>query len=196
MSKKRSAFNLLRDYVAEGGILVNTAGFPFFYAWDVMKGKEEPVVDVATLIPTNIRVEEGKPIIEKFGVLLNFIGSLFWREFDALTTSDTPIFSGINELEVYQTEEDKKIASDLINVGESNKVYEFRALRKETKGLVPFLRARRPDFGEVYPIAAVKIGFGYLIVGGMHTKTLSEFEKLAVAIDSFCNWLSKISQPN
>ena len=189
--KKRFAFNLLKDYVADGGLLVNTGGFPFFYAWDVSEGRQQPIVDVTTLVPERIGITDGKVVIDRFKTLLNFAGSLFWREFDALTTGDTQEFSGINELKVYQTKEDKKIAGDLINVGGRNKINEFRALRKETKGLIPLLRASRPDFGEVYPIAAVQHGWGYLIVGGMHTKTNVEFEKLVVALDNFCSWLPK-----
>jgi HEPN domain-containing protein len=189
--KKRFAFNILKNYVEDGGILVNVAGFPFFYAWNVIKGSMEPVVDEKVLIPKSIKVKEEKFLINRFYILLNFAGSLLWRELGAITTSDTPEFSGINQLEVYQNEEDKKIVGDIINLGGENKVYEFRALRGETKGLIPFLRTHRPDFGEVYPIAAVQIGFGYLIVGGMNTKSASEFEKIVVVVDNFCDWLLK-----
>ena len=190
--KKRFAFNHLKNYVEDGGVLVNVAGFPFFYAWDVAKGAEEPVVDEKTLVPESVRSEGGKLYVERFKVLLNFAGSLLWREFAVSTTSDTPQHSGINPLPVYQEDDDKKIVGDIANVGAQNKVLEFRAVRKDaTKDVIPFLRAKRPDFGEVYPIAAVSRGFGYLIIGGMHTKSPSEFEKLVVAIDSFCDWLLK-----
>jgi len=190
--KKRIAFNVLKNYIEDGGVLVNVAGFPFFYAWDVTKGVEKPIVDEKTLVPESVRIQGKEFYIDRFRLLLNFAGSLLWRELDAITTSDTPEFGGINQLEVYQNEEDKEIAGNIIDAGDEKKVHEFRALRKETKGLIPFLRAKRPDFGEVYPIAAVHIGFGHLIVGGMHTKSLSEFEKLALAVDHFCDWLSQV----
>lgn len=190
--RKRFAFNILRDYIADGGVFVNTAGFPFFYAWDVRQGKEEAVVDEKLLIPESIQLAEGKVVgIGQFKLLLNFAGSLLWREFGALTTSETPTFSEIKELDTYQMEEDRKIAGDLVNVGGINKVNEFRALRKETKDLIPMLRAQRPDFGEIYPIAAIKYGWGYMIATGMYNKTNVEFEKLLVAIDNFCSWLQK-----
>ena len=191
--KKRFSFNIIKDYVADGGVYVNTGGFPFFYAWDVAKGKEQPVVDVRTLVPKSVRIKKGEVIVDQYVSLLNFAGSLLWREFDALTTSDTPEFAGINALKVYQTDKDKKIAGDLASVGGTDQIHEFRALRKETKNVIPLLRTSRPDFREVYPIAALPHRLGYLIIGGMYTKGESEFEKLAVAVDNFCNWIAKKS---
>lgn len=189
--KKRFSFNILKDYVADGGVYVNTGGFPFFYAWDVAEGKEQPVVNIRTLVPKSIKIQKGEVIVDQYISLLNFAGSLLWREFDALTTSDTPKFAGIKELRVYQTGQDKQIAGDLINVGETDQIHEFRAIRKETKDVIPLLRTSRPDFKEVYPIAAIPYGLGYLIMCGMYTKGKSESEKLAVAVDNFCNWLVK-----
>jgi len=188
--KSRFAFNHLKSYVEDGGVLVNVAGFPFFYAWDVLKGAEEPIVDEKTLVPQSVREEGGKFYVERFMVLLNFAGSLSGRDLGIITTVDTPQMSGVNELEVFQEEEDRKIAGDLVNIGGQNKVHEFRAIRKDaTKEAIPLLRAKRPDVGEVLPIAAVRRGYGYLIVGGMNTKSASEFEKLATAVDNFCDWL-------
>ena len=189
--KKRFAFNHLKNYVEDGGVLVNVAGFPFFWAWDVVKGAKEPVVDEKTLVPDSVRTEGGKFYVERFRILLNFAGSLSWRDLEIITTADTPQMSGINQLDVNQEESDKSIVGDLVNLGGQSKVYEFRAVRKETKEVIPLLRAKRPDFEEIYPIAAVKRGFGYLIAGGMNTKSPSEFEKLAVTVGNFCDWLFK-----
>jgi HEPN domain-containing protein len=197
--RNRFGFNHLKNYVEDGGVLVNVAGFPFFYAWDVLKGTKEPVVNDKTLVPESVRTEGGKFYVERFKIYLDFAGSLSWRDLGIITTADTTQMSGANELEVFQEEDDRKKAGNIVNIGGNNKVHEFRAIRKDlTKDAVPLLRANRPDFGEVYPIAAVKRGFGYLIVGGMNTKTAAEFEKLIAAIDNFCDWLqgsSQISKP-
>lgn len=146
-------------------------------------------MDEKTLVPETVRSGGGALYVERFRILLNFAGSLLWREFEVATTSDTEKHSGIKPLPVYQEEEDKKIVGDIANAGGQNEVLEFRAVRKDaTKDVVPLLRAKRPDFGEVYPIAAVSRGFGHLIIGGMHTKNPSEFEKLVATIDNFCDW--------
>lgn len=189
--KKRSSFGLLRSYLEDGGLLVNVAGFPFFYAWNVVEGRKEPIVDERVIIPATARIEGTKFFVEQFTTLLSFAGSLLWRELDAITTANTPQVAEPKETDTYQNDEDKKMAGELSSVGGGSSVHEFRAIRKETRGLVPLLRASHPDFGEVYPVAGIHRGFGYLIVGGMHTKTSAEFEKLVVAIDNFSDWLSE-----
>lgn len=188
--RRRLAFNILRNYVADGGVLVNIAGFPFFWAWDVVEGEKEPVVDTAILVP-EVEVVENKMVVDRFLPILSFAGSLLWREFGVMTTSDTPKLSGVNELETYQDEEDKIIAGDLADVGGSTEIHEFRALRKGEKEFMPLLRTCRPDFGEVYPIAAIPHAWGCLIVAGMHTRGTAEFEKLATAVDNFCSWMRR-----
>jgi hypothetical protein len=125
-------------------------------------------------------------------MLLNFTGSLTWRDLGIITTADTPQMSGSNEIDVFQEQNDKEMAGDLVNIGGLSKVHEFRAVRKDlTKDVIPLLRAKRPDFGEVYPIAAVRKGFGYLIICGMHNKAAPEFERTSIMIDKFCDWLYK-----
>ena len=199
--KEKLCFNVIKEYITDGGIFVNVAGFPFFYAWDVLNGKPIAISEEKLMVPSSIKVELDKlsgkirkAVIERYTLALLFSGSLFWREFDAVTTSDTPEHAEAFELEVYQTEEDKRIADDLVNVGGGNKVREFRALTKDTKNLIPLLRASRPDFGEVYPIAAIPYGFGYLIVGGMNMVGKAEFEKLVVGVDNFCTWVIEKSE--
>jgi hypothetical protein len=80
------------------------------------------------------------------------------------------------ELEVYQYDSDKEIVGNLTKVF-GNTIHEFPALRKESKNLIPFLHTNRPDFGEVYPLVAIRHGWGYLIMVGMHTKSEKEFKK-------------------
>jgi len=167
-----------------------------------MSGESIPLIEERVYIPASIKVEldrmksEVRLILDKFKLLLMFSGSIFWREFDAVTTSDTPIHSGPCPLEVYQKDEDKQVVGDLVNIGNDTKVLEFRAVTNKTKNLIPLLRAWRPEpeFGEVYPIAAIKYGWGYLIVGGMYLKTENEFKRLAIAIDRFCEWISRVTK--
>jgi len=199
--KRKLCFNIIKNYIGDGGIFVNVAGFPFFYGWDVVNGKSVALIEEKLMVPETIRVELDKlggkvkrAIIEQFKTVLLFSGSLFWREFDAVTTSDTPVHSGPFLLDIYQKDEDRQKVGDLVNIGKDSKIWEFRAVTERTKNLIPLLRARRPEFGEVYPIAAIKYGWGYLIVGGMHLKSENEFERLAAAVDRFCEWVARSTQ--
>lgn len=196
--KRKLCFSIIREYIEDGGIIVNVAGFPFFYAWDVINGRRIALSEERLMIPSSVKVELDKltgeirkVVMEQYKLSLLFSGSLFWREFEAITTADTPVHAGAFLLEVYQSEEDREVAGDLVSVAGSNKVREFRAPTKDTKNCIPLLRASRPDFGEVYPIAAIPYGLGYLIVGGMNTISEVEFEKLVVGVDNFCSWVAK-----
>jgi len=177
--KKRTVFKNIKNYIYNGGIFINIAGFPFFYGWDVYRGISIPIVDKSVVL-----ISEGQP-----QELLDFTGSLLWREFNAVTTHDTDKINGPHEVNVYQSKEDIDIAGQLIDKKSTNKVNEFRSLRKETLNLIPLLRARRDDFGEVYPIGAIRHGFGYLIVCGMNTKTEEELFKIFNCVKNFCKWL-------
>ena len=75
-----------------------------------------------------------------------------------------------------------------MNEGGNASVQEFRALRNETRNLVPLLRGTRPDFGEVYPIAAIKYGPGHFLNCGMNLATPVEFAKSLAAADRFLDW--------
>ena len=179
------------NYVEDGGILVNVGGFPFFWVWDTTKGEESPAVEEKVFLPQGVfHDKSGETIVWKPSVLLPFAGSFMWRELSALTSVDSPMIQGAKPLQVYQQDEDRGIVGDLVKVGGEERILEFRALRKETPGLIPFLRAKRADFGEVYPLAAIKVRSGHLLVAGMATTTLSEFEKTVTATDRFCDWLA------
>ena len=55
---------------------------------------------------------------------------------------------------------------------------EFRAVRSGTKNAIPLIRACRPDFEEVYLIAAIQSGYGYPIAGGMLLSGRTDYIKL------------------
>ena len=59
-----------------------------------------------------------------------------------------------------------------------------------SKNCIPFCRANRENFGEVYPIGAIRYGYGYLVVAGIEMDETG-FEKVVTSIDNFCRWLKK-----
>ena len=175
-------------------------GFPLFYAWDVTEGKSIPIAEEKILIPETIKVELDKLsgqirnlIIEQYKHVLLFSGSLFWKVFGAVTTSDTPVHSGPCLVEVYQKNEDLQRFRNLTSTKNGDKVKEFRAITEKSKNCIPLLRARRPeaDFGEVYPIAAVPYGDGYLLTCGMKIEDENEKQKTLLSVDRFIEWLQK-----
>jgi len=188
--EKRPMFNRIKDYVWGGGIFVTAGGFAFFYAWDVTEGTETPISETRTLVPSSIlwNRQTGQAIIQQMTSAIEFTGTLLWKELGALTTSDTQNQQGSFLMQVSQTRSDQRKAGNLASIGGSSDVQEFRALRSETRNLIPLLRGTRSGFGEVYPIAAIKYGQGYFLTNGMNLISTSEFEKSVFAADRFLNW--------
>ena len=75
------------------------------------------------------------------------------------------------------------------DVGGDDYVREFRAIiaKKGNENIIPLLKVKRPDFGNVYPISAIKYGRGFLFLGSMDIQTESEFKKLVEGIKNFCD---------
>ena len=180
--KNKSVFYLIKDYVEDGGVYVNTAGFPFFYAWNVKDGKEYPLSEEKILIPKTIRVEYGAISAVQMQEYLRFTGTLLFKELDAMPT---PVS---HPRHLFQKKVDITRFGDLVTgVGE---IDEFRALPKATKDCIPIVRAKDEISDEVYPICALKRGSGYLLFAGMNTENEKEANLFVKAVDGFCSWIT------
>ena len=187
--QRRPIFSKIKDYVWGGGLFVSAGGFAFFYAWDVRRGQATPISENRALVPRTLAVNpQTRQVMMQFGSMLEFTGTLLWKELGALTTSGTQTHQGAFTLQVRQNRSDRNKVGNLVNVGGSSTVVEFRSLRDGTRDLVPLLRGTRPDFGNVYPIAAIKYGHGYFLNCGMNLATIVEFRKSWVAADRFLEW--------
>lgn len=194
--QERIVFDIIKNYVADGGLFVTTGGFAFFYGWDVnpnvQGNRAKPILDERIFVPVRIRLaEQNTFVVEQFRAALPFSGSLLWKQLGAQTTGDTPTQSGPYEGQVYQTPDDQNIVGNLVDIGGSDSIQEFRALTPNSANCLPLLRLRRPDFGEVYPIGAIHHGRGYFIIGGVNNVRQIEFDKLSNAVDRFCDWFSR-----
>ncbi len=190
--KKKVIFSIIEDYIFTGGIFVCAGGFPLFYGWDVKnKGEKIPLVEGEVYLPSKIGLYGDAVYVEEMKKLLPFRGTLLWKEFHAQTTGDTDKHSGPYPLDVTQTEEDINKFGVLTDIGGEKKVSEFRALTEKTKECIPLIRGNRPEFGEVYLIAAISHGSGYLHTHGMDIAGESERQKTLASVDRFIEWLQK-----
>lgn len=182
----RETYNQIKLFIEHGGVFVNTAGFAFFYAWDVKNGGKKPISEERIFLPVGGNIQQGMMTITQLQEMIRFTGTLFYKDFGASTTYDITSHVGTHRVETFQTLEDRKKFGDL----GIKTVNEFRALRKETHNCVPILRANCPIFGEIYPICAINFGRGFIIVSGMSMTTREEATVLVNAIDHFCDWIS------
>lgn len=189
-TKKKVIFEIIEDYIFTGGIFVCAGGFPLFYGWDVNKGERIPLVEGEIHYPSKVRLHGDAVYVEEMKKLLPFSGSLLWKEFHAQTTGDTDKHSGPYPLDITQNKEDINNFGVLTDIGE-NKISEYRALTEKAKECIPLLRGNRPKFGEVYPIAAISHGSGYLLTHGMDIAGESERQKTLTSVDRFIEWLQK-----
>lgn len=183
--ENKEIYNQIKLFINNGGVFANTAGFPFFYAWDVKKGEKRPISEERLFLPKSFDIHEGTLTIKELQAMISFTGTLFYKDFGASTTYDTKTHTGAHEVETFQTEESKNLFEDL----GINKVHEFRALRRETRNCLPILTANCYEFGEIYPVAAIKSGRGFLMVAGMSMTAKEEAALFAKAVDTFCNWM-------
>jgi len=178
--KNKAVFYIIKNYIEDGGVYVNTAGFPFFYAWNVKEGKEHPVSDEKVILPTTLQVSGKLVTATQMQMFIQFTGTLFHKEFNAMPA---PVSK---KRSLYQESEDKDKFGDLVSgLGD---IDEFRGLPKQTSECIPIVRAKDEVVGEIYPICALKRGNGYLLLAGMNTSNDAEADLLVKALDSFRSW--------
>ncbi len=188
--QNKSSYQIIKNYIEDGGIFANTAGFPFVYGWDVNEGKSKDITELYLMLPESFTIEGGSLKIGQARSLMHFAGTLFWKEFKAVTTSDIEGHVGGQVERPFQTPEDREKFGDLIE-GVTT-VTEFRALGKQTPNAVPIIRSACKTFGdgEVWPVAAVRRENGYILTCGTYMDEL-HCKLFARAIDSFGDWLVK-----
>lgn len=187
-TEKRGIFHRIVSYIQNGGIFANTSGLPFFSAWDVQIGKENEISEKRILIPK--RIETHSPyegVITEWQESIQFQGTLFYKIFDAVTTYDVENHKESVEEEAYQLDQDINSFGSLLEG--VDKVREFRALRANSPNAIPLIRAKCKSFGEIFPVAAIRKGMGFLLVAGMDMLEEKGNRLFANALDAFCNWM-------
>jgi len=157
-------FKKIKKYIYGGGIFVNVSGLAFYYGYDFKRRNDPPLAQESkTFLPQthcgqNVIVEQS--VYPPVGYSLT--DTMLYNHFKILTTWEPEAVR-----QVTQNDESKKIIGDIENVGNTNSVYEFRAVRKETRKWLSFLTASS-QVGDVYPIAGIPYGKGCLILCGFN----------------------------
>ena len=189
-----TTFHKILQFVAGGGIFVCAGGYPFFYAFHVATNRIIPLTEPTTgyggQLMKNGKIILNQPIL--FMGSYSLVDTLLKRNFNLWTTLTDPIV-----IKTFQNDNDKKFAGNLENVGGTQYVEEFRAIREPAGETIPLLRAK-VNGNEIYPIAAIPYKKGYLIVAGVNLgsnklrsgKSLADggFKKVVKAIDQFLEY--------
>jgi HEPN domain-containing protein len=133
--KRRPVFEAIKEYISDGGIFVNVAGWAFYYAWNVTSGgPRRPIFLDRFLVPRALLRNSDDPK-EMLRVVMEEVmplgSSLLWSEFGCRTTFGGD--QGPQSLALRQNEHDREIAGDIVSVGSTDIVREFRSLTSGTE---------------------------------------------------------------
>lgn len=167
---ERRTVKRIKEFLRAGGIFVCTGGIPLYYRW--IAETQSRVDTTLTAVVIQGQSQLGIARMRLFDDTL--ISTEFGVRFSASPSSETLC-------KTYQTEEDKQKLGDLVHEGGTDQVLLFRPVIPG-RNVIPALRGRVSD-DEVYPIAAVSYGKGYLIFSGMHIKDV-EFAKIMKAVET------------
>lgn len=170
-------FDAIREYVRNGGIFINVAGQPFVYGWDVTRNEEEVIIQpVRSLAGLRFVTGREQPyqieLLETFSFrpLADHLRKIFGFE----TIWDNPPGpTGPREVAVRHRIFDRAPI-------ETVQAKVFRPV-KPADNIIPLLDAETPDWGAVYPAAAIRHGRGTLVTFGLNLDGEREY-RLAVEI--------------
>jgi len=161
-------FNKIKKYIINGGLFLNVAGIPFFYGFDYLHdlnptlSKEQktflfrphqtPTGVESILVEQSVFPTTGFSLVE----------TIMYEHFKILTTWEKEQVRICTQNDVC-----RRFIGDIVNIGGTNQIFEFRAVRKQSRKWIPFLMTNS-DIGEIYPIAGVPYGRGCLVVCGFH----------------------------
>jgi hypothetical protein len=176
--RKLSTYRKIKDFIADGGIFCCTGGFPFYYFWNEIIGKE-----IDTTPKTRRTAQVGAVEDTRY-----FIDSLVTKDF-GVDINGIPLKPTLTHS--YQENADIEYFGNLSTTGGSDLIWEFRSLSQETLSVIPGLRVKHGN-EEQYALAAIPYGKGYLVIAGMALKPAEvEFKKLAQGLITFTNEIAR-----
>lgn len=164
---ERRTYERILNYISNGGFFVNVSGFPFFYYWDHALGLAHPTGRIRAFLNPETRL-----IIQ----FITFDDTPLYYDFGILLDGSSP-----REVAISQQEEDKRYVGDLMTL-DIDSVIEFRAVLAQNPNVMPLIRAE--GIG-IYPLAAVKLGNGHLLISGLELHAA----QAPLVVHATKNWL-------
>jgi hypothetical protein len=180
----QKTFNKICDYINKKGFFVVTGGAFFWHQNTVASYKEEKFI---TKEINGMQPLEYSPLSQVFGV--NYTGDIIGK----------PPMEPC-QVDVYQQEKDKILFGDLLTNVKTLK--RFRATTNKSSDFVPVIRQSSLDVWskdrEIYPVAMIRYGDGFLIHAGLKIDSTTSEEFLVlirlikVLIDKNFNFIKNV----
>lgn len=151
-TKSHETFDEIKNFIKRGGIFLCTGG-AFFSHQDTIHSQESDWVFRRTING----VQSLKESLLYYGFGVETTGDAF--------VNGTLVMREPTEVEIYQKEGDKIYTG---NLSTAIKIKRFRALMPQTSEYIPFIREKN-DVS--FPVAAVRLGEGYLLHAGIHLES-------------------------
>lgn len=215
LNPRLGTFEEILSYVSNGGIFVCAGGYPFFYAYHPETERQVPMAEYLTGYK-GVITESNVDSPQTAGGDMDLIrASMTLQPVDipGLSLTDTLLNErfnlkttlwGAETRRVHQNQSDQELVGDLVNVGGTDRIVEFRALVEPASEAIPLLRNEvdvpklTPPGSEtqtVYPMAAVPYNEGYIITAGIklegkksyegHTLDKVGFQKVTTGVENF-----------
>lgn len=172
--ERGEGISTISRYINDGGVFVNSGGYPFVEKWDVSTGKYNEVIRFISgfsgvdIIGNNVLISESKVML----IEASYLKTIFDVE---LILDNNPL--GIIGPQEVEMEYEKLLGSSII------KAQVFRAPQRLTPNIIPLARSKTTPWGEICPIVAIKYGRGFLIHTGMNLDRENEYK---ILLDVIC----------
>ena len=159
------ALETILEYIRDGGVFVNSAGHPFIYTWDVDAPSDNQRFLVSYFnVVTGIEVkkinENQFELLTKSGARFPGDALVLITEFETAAAWDLPTVTGPHEVDVRYSEKLRRPFKGPARV--------FRPIVADSPSKpIPLVVTDDKSWGEVYPVAAVPYGRGFLVSCGM-----------------------------
>jgi hypothetical protein len=165
--QSRRTYQRILNYIGNGGLFVNVAGFPFFYYWNHAEGRAHPTGRIRSFF---------NPTTHSMVNFISWDNTLLYYDFGVFLDPRSP-----TEVAIFQHDEDRRYVGNLMTLGISS-VIEFRAVLAGNPNIIPLVRAEE---NRIYPLAAIEFGNGHLLVSGLELHA----EQAPLVAHTLKNWL-------
>lgn len=124
----KTTFNRIKEYVMDGGIFVSIAGCAFWYAWNRETKRHPSTAKEVYFYQGSMNQNRKIFLMSSFSTLpLNSLTeTLTYDKFGLLTTG----FKYPVKTKVEQDPKDIQVCGDIKNIGDTDDIFEFRAIRE------------------------------------------------------------------
>jgi hypothetical protein len=161
----RPCFGRILSFIENGGLLVTSAGLPFYAAWDHKEGRDTEITDTQGYLIAQPPAPQPAGVVLAYRLVV-IAGTIPAKVFGIVPTIND---GGVDEpLPLLMNRAPGAPTELVLPQGLPMQLPIFRPSRVLPPGATPILTATRPAVGEVYPMLLVSKSRGQVLVSGLN----------------------------